>query len=124
MNFDASICLGLSTHDDRELLKVKALNPSYLALGHIFPTPTKDMPSQPQGLINLAKNQLLAGATPTVAIGGIDLTVAEQVWQTGVDSIAVVRAITQAEDIPQAVSQFNAIITKPRKVNQQEVIHE
>lgn len=121
---DASICLGLSTHDDRELLKVKALNPSYLALGHIFPTPTKDMPSQPQGLTNLAKNQQLAGDTPTVAIGGIDLSVAEEVWQTGVDSIAVVRAITQAEDIPQAVSQFNAIITKPRKVNQQEIIHE
>ncbi|MDD9156118.1 thiamine phosphate synthase [Aliivibrio sp. S4TY2] len=121
---DANICLGLSTHDDRELLKVKALNPSYLALGHIFPTPTKDMPSQPQGLINLAKNQLLAGATPTVAIGGIDLSVAEDVWQTGVDSIAVVRAITQAEDIHQAIYQFNAIIAKPRKVNQQEVIHE
>ncbi|MCP3699640.1 MAG: thiamine phosphate synthase [Aliivibrio sp.] len=121
---DANICLGLSTHDDRELLKVKALNPSYLALGHIFPTPTKDMPSQPQGLINLAKNHLLAGGTPTVAIGGIDLSVAEEVWQTGVDSIAVVRAITQAEDIPQAVSQFNAIIAKPRKINQQEVINE
>jgi thiamine-phosphate pyrophosphorylase len=121
---DANICLGLSTHDDRELLKVKALNPSYLALGHIFPTPTKDMPSQPQGLINLAKNQFLAGGTPTVAIGGIDLSVAEEVWQTGVDSIAVVRAITQAEDIPQAVSQFNAIIAKPRKINQQEVINE
>ena len=111
---DAGICLGLSTHDDNELLNVKALNPSYLALGHIFPTPTKEMPSQPQGLANLASNRKLAGDTPTVAIGGIDLSVAEQVWQTGVDSIAVVRAITQAADIAAAVFQFNAILSQSR----------
>lgn len=111
---DAGICLGLSTHDDSELMTVKALNPSYLALGHVFPTPTKDMPSEPQGLVNLANNRKLAGETPTVAIGGIDLTVAEQVWQTGVDSIAVVRAITQADNIEKAVNQFSAILAQPR----------
>ncbi len=121
---DAGICLGLSTHDDCELLKVKALNPSYLALGHIFPTPTKDMPSQPQGLINLAKNQQLAGDTPTVAIGGIDLTVAEQVWQTGVDSIAVVRAITQASNVEEVVTQFTAILAKPREKTNVEATYE
>ncbi|MUJ37405.1 thiamine phosphate synthase [Aliivibrio fischeri] len=121
---EANICLGLSTHDDSELLKVKALNPSYLALGHIFPTPTKEMPSQPQGLTNLAKNQQLAGDTPTVAIGGIDLSVANDVWQTGVDSIAVVRAITEVENTEQAVAKFNAIISKPRRGNLQEVAHE
>jgi thiamine-phosphate pyrophosphorylase len=121
---DAGICLGLSTHDDSELLKVKALNPSYLALGHIFPTPTKDMPSQPQGLINLAKNQQLAGDTPTVAIGGIDLTVAEQVWQTGVDSIAVVRAITQASNVEEVITQFTAILAKPREKTNVEATYE
>ncbi|OCH09844.1 thiamine-phosphate diphosphorylase [Aliivibrio fischeri] len=121
---EANICLGLSTHDDSELLKVKALNPSYLALGHIFPTPTKEMPSQPQGLTNLAKNQQLAGDIPTVAIGGIDLSVANDVWQTGVDSIAVVRAITEVEDTEQAVAKFNAIISEPRRGNLQEVAYE
>ena len=121
---DAGICLGLSTHDDSELLKVKALNPSYLALGHIFPTPTKDMPSQPQGLVNLAKNQQLAGDTPTVAIGGIDLTVAEQVWQTGVDSIAVVRAITQASNVEEVITQFTAILAKPREKQNDEATYE
>lgn len=121
---DAGICLGLSTHDDSELLKVKDLNPSYLALGHIFPTPTKDMPSQPQGLVNLAKNQQLAGGTPTVAIGGIDLTVAEQVWQTGVDSIAVVRAITQASNVEDVITQFTAILAKPREKKNVEATYE
>ncbi|MDD9195387.1 thiamine phosphate synthase [Aliivibrio sp. S3MY1] len=121
---DANICLGLSTHDGRELLKVKALNPSYLALGHIFPTPTKEMPSQPQGLVNLAKNQQLAGDTPTVAIGGIDLTVAEQVWQTGVDSIAVVRAITQASNVEEVITRFTAILAKPREKKNVEATYE
>lgn len=121
---DAGICLGVSTHDDSELLKVKALNPSYLALGHIFPTPTKDMPSQPQGLVNLVKNQQLAGDTPTVAIGGIDLTVAEQVWQTGVDSIAVVRAIIQASNVEEVITQFTAILAKPREKTNVEATYE
>ena len=42
--------LGISTHDEVELQRAKTLRPSYIALGHIFPTTTKDMPSKPQGL--------------------------------------------------------------------------
>ncbi|MEI8631370.1 thiamine phosphate synthase [Vibrio sp. PP-XX7] len=33
--------LGLSTHGYWEIIKVEQLNPSYIALGHIFPTTTK-----------------------------------------------------------------------------------
>ncbi|MCA2442330.1 MULTISPECIES: thiamine phosphate synthase, partial [Vibrio] len=45
----AGICLGLSTHGYYELLRIVQINPSYIALGHIFPTTTKQMPSKPQG---------------------------------------------------------------------------
>ena len=44
----AGICLGLSTHGYYELLRIVQISPSYIALGHIFPTTTKQMPSQPQ----------------------------------------------------------------------------
>ncbi|MFN6886558.1 thiamine phosphate synthase, partial [Proteus mirabilis] len=46
----SGLCLGISTHNDTELQRAKRLLPSYIALGHIFPTTTKDMPSKPQGL--------------------------------------------------------------------------
>lgn len=45
----AGLRLGVSTHDDAELARAKAVQPSYIALGHIFPTQTKDMPSAPRG---------------------------------------------------------------------------
>ena len=38
-------------------------------------------------------------------VGGIDQSTAEQVWNCGVSSLAVVRAITLAED-PKAVIEF------------------
>ena len=47
----AGIRLGLSTHGYYELLRIVQIHPSYIALGHIFPTTTKQMPSKPQGLV-------------------------------------------------------------------------
>ncbi|WP_372872027.1 thiamine phosphate synthase [Shewanella sp.] len=92
----AGMALGLSSHGLFEALMALRLGPSYLALGHIFPTTTKTMPSPPQGLEVLALlNQLLGELCPTVAIGGIDETNLTQVAATGVANIAVVRAVTE-----------------------------
>lgn len=95
----AGLRLGVSTHDDAELARAVALSPSYIALGHIFPTQTKAMPSAPQGLVELARHiRALNGRFPTVAIGGISIDRVPTVLETGVGSIAVVSAITQAAD--------------------------
>ena len=119
----AGLRLGISTHGYFEMLNAFRVGPSYLALGHIFPTTTKEMPSKPQGLVRLRLYQRLMDSTyqsglteaqqgpiPTVAIGGIDLENASQVWACGVNSLAVVRAITQSKDPKWVVSQFNSII--------------
>ncbi len=44
----AGLRLGVSTHDDMEIDVALAARPSYIALGHVFPTQTKQMPSAPQ----------------------------------------------------------------------------
>ncbi|WP_165312655.1 thiamine phosphate synthase [Vibrio ziniensis] len=111
---DSGLALGLSTHGYFELLRIHQLSPSYIALGHIFPTTTKQMPSKPQGLVRLGLYQKLldsmpygdAIGVPSVAIGGIDLSNIEQVAKQGVNSIAVVRAITQATNVTKAVSEL------------------
>ncbi len=110
----AGLRLGLSTHGYYEILRAAEFSPSYIALGHIFPTTTKEMPSKPQGLNRLALYQKLIGDMfPTVAIGGIDLMRAEKVWRTGgVSSVAVVRAVTQAEDTQAAVDAFNQLLVR------------
>lgn len=94
----AGLCLGLSTHGYYELLRAKQLAPSYIALGHIFPTQTKVMPSAPQGVRNLRYYHQLCQGTPTVAIGGISLDKVEAVMASQVDGIAMVSAIIQAKD--------------------------
>ena len=102
----AGLRLGVSTHDDMEMDIALAARPSYIALGHVFPTQTKQMPSAPQGLEQLARHIARLGDYPTVAIGGISLSRAADVLATGVGSIAVVSAITQAADWRQATEQL------------------
>lgn len=109
--------LGVSTHSYDELLRAARVKPSYIALGHVFPTPTKVMASEPQGLQRLARyqrwvnsmNDSLGTRIPTVAIGGIDLSNASAVLECGVTSLAVVRAITQAENTAKAVNSFTSL---------------
>ncbi|CAJ0718894.1 Thiamine-phosphate synthase [Ralstonia edaphis] len=108
----AGLRLGISTHGFAEMLRVAPLNPSYLALGAVFATPTKTMPTVPQGLGRLfayaAAMRTRVPAPPLVAIGGIDLAAMPRVLESGVGSVAVVRAITQAADVPAAVDALQA----------------
>jgi thiamine-phosphate pyrophosphorylase len=94
----AGLRLGISTHDDAELARAIAVKPSYIALGHIFPTQTKEMPSEPQGLAELQRHVAGLQQYPTVAIGGISIERVPAVLACGVGSVAVVSAITQAAD--------------------------
>jgi len=104
----AGLRLGISTHSYTELLIAQAYTPSYIALGHIFPTQTKAMPSKPQGLERLRRYVALLAPTniPAVAIGGISLDRVAAVKATGINGIAVVSAITAANDVEQAVHQL------------------
>ncbi|ABV36623.1 Phosphomethylpyrimidine kinase, Thiamine-phosphate diphosphorylase [Shewanella sediminis HAW-EB3] len=95
----SGLALGVSSHSYFELLLASQFKPSYIALGHIFPTTTKVMPSLPQGLHKLKHYvDLLKGHFPLVAIGGIDLNRLPAVKKTNVDDIAVVRAVTEADE--------------------------
>ncbi len=101
----AGLRLGLSTHGYYEMLKALHFKPSYLALGAVFATTTKIMPTAPQGLSRLARYvRLLDGIVPLVAIGGINGSVLRQIMSTGVGSAAVVRAVTEAPDLAAAIS--------------------
>lgn len=102
----AGLRLGVSTHDNMEMDRALSVKPSYIALGHVFPTQTKQMPSSPQGLSKLAEHVQTLGNYSTVAIGGISLERASAVLATGVGSIAVVSAITQATDWLEATQQL------------------
>lgn len=107
---DAGLRLGLSTHDNMEMDRALMARPSYIALGHVFPTQTKQMPSAPQGLSQLAAHIKTLGDYPTVAIGGISIERVPAVLATGVGSVAVVSAITQAADWRAATAQLLELV--------------
>lgn len=106
----AGLRLGLSSHGYAEMLKACAIQPSYLALGAVFPTTLKRMATAPQGLGRLAMYAKLMHGRSLVAIGGIDLERLPAVMQTGVGSAAFVRAITGADDVAHAVAQLQTCI--------------
>lgn len=99
----AGLRLGVSTHGYAEMVRAHAVQPSYIALGAVFPTTLKKMATAPQGLARLDAYVRLMGQYPLVAIGGISADLFAAVRATGVGSVAVVRALVNAED-PQAAA--------------------
>ena len=91
----AGLTLGLSTHDDKELETALKVQPDYIALGPIFPTTLKSMRFAPQGIPKISEWKKRIGTIPLVAIGGIKLEQAREIFAAGANSIAVVSDITQ-----------------------------
>jgi thiamine-phosphate pyrophosphorylase len=111
----AGLRLGLSTHGYAEMLRADAACPSYMALGAIFPTTLKRMATAPQGLSRLNAYAQLMQHHALVAIGGIDEERMPSVMQSGVGSIAVVRAITGAHQPEQTAKGLKHLIEKLQK---------
>ena len=106
----AGLRLGLSTHGYAEMVYADRFCPSYIAMGAVFPTNLKKMETAPQGLGRLYKYAQLMNHYPLVAIGGIDESSIHAVAQSGVGSVAVVRAINGASDPKAAVKHLQELM--------------
>ena len=98
-------CVGVSTHS-LEQVRAAADSPAdYIAVGPIFPTATKERPDPVVGLDFIRLARALTDK-PLVAIGGITLERAPQVFAAGADSLAVARDLLTAADPVARVRQF------------------
>jgi len=109
---EAGLTLGLSTHDDEELENALRAEPDYIALGPIFPTTLKSMRFAPQGIPKITEWKKRIGEIPLVAIGGIKLEQAAEIFAAGADSIAVVSDVTQNTDPDARVRAWLGDISK------------
>jgi thiamine-phosphate pyrophosphorylase len=82
--------VGFSTHTLEQVATADATSADYIAFGPIFPTATKKNPDPVVGTELLRKARLLT-KKPLVAIGGITLERAAEVYRAGADSLAVIR---------------------------------
>lgn len=97
--------LGLSTHCLPEVERARAIRPSYMAVGPIFPTTLKQMPFAPQGIASLGEWRKLV-SMPLVAIGGLSLQHATEVKAAGADGIAVVSDVLSHPEPDQRVREW------------------
>jgi thiamine-phosphate pyrophosphorylase len=104
----AGLKLGISTHSHEELDRALREDPDYIALGPIYETTLKVMPWAPQGLARIGEWKALA-KRPLVAIGGITLERAPQVFAAGADSIAVVSDVVFHPDPEQRSRDWLAL---------------
>jgi thiamine-phosphate diphosphorylase len=114
---EAGLALGLSTHSYGELAAALAVEPSYISLGPIFGTTSKEVNFGPQGLAMVQQwRRLVPLDVPLVVIGGItDTDRTTQVQQAGADCAAMIGAVTKAEDVAHAVKSLTqAMETAPQ----------
>jgi thiamine-phosphate pyrophosphorylase len=82
--------VGVSTHNLDQAAEADRTSADYIAFGPIFPTATKKNPDPVVGIELLGRVRQMT-SKPLVAIGGITLDRAAEVYRAGADSLAVVR---------------------------------
>jgi thiamine-phosphate pyrophosphorylase len=95
--------VGVSTHNLEQLKEADKTSAEYVAIGPVFTTGTKRNPDPVVGLEFVARARALT-RKPLVAIGGITLENAADVWRAGADSVAVIGDVIGAKD-PKARAQ-------------------
>ncbi len=95
--------VGLSTHDEAQIDAAARTSATYIAVGPIYGTATKDTGYSARGL-DLVRRAALAGR-PVVAIGGITLARAPEVFAAGAASVAVIADLL-AGDPEERVRRF------------------
>jgi thiamine-phosphate pyrophosphorylase len=88
--------VGLSTHDRPQVDAALATSASYVAVGPVFGTSTKDTGYEPRGL-DLVRYAAGRGK-PIVAIGGITLERAPEVMAAGASAVAVISDLLTGDD--------------------------
>ncbi|OGF44620.1 MAG: thiamine-phosphate diphosphorylase [Candidatus Firestonebacteria bacterium RIFOXYC2_FULL_39_67] len=100
--------IGISTHNNKEIMKALKGNVDYIGFGPVFRTNTKKGLPPVAGLRRL-ENVVSKVSIPVVAIGGINSTNIKEVYKSGVSCAAVISAICGAR---KPITKIKALITK------------
>ncbi len=85
----SKLWLGVSTHNPEQLQKADQTTATYLAIGPVFATTSKEKPDSVVGLEGVRRARELT-RKPLVAIGGITRANAHSVVEAGADAVAVI----------------------------------
>lgn len=104
--------IGISAGNITQATLAEQNGADYIGVGPVFPTTSKEDAGKAIGLSGLS--QICKSITiPVVAIGGIDATNAEGIFEHGAKGIAVISAIQDAANPRKATEKLLEIIEKP-----------
>lgn len=101
--------IGLTVRDRTEVTQAPVEILDYLSIGGIFQTSSKNNPRSPigiDGLHELVEFARQRSELPITAIAGINSKHIDDVFETGVDGVAVISAITHADDVTTATRRL------------------
>ncbi len=103
--------IGATCYNSLERAKVaQKSGANYIAIGAIFPSPTK--PNAPQCSLEKLRTIKQKINLPLIAIGGINFENAQSVLATGVDCIAMVSGLFDTQDITANCQKLTQILKK------------
>jgi thiamine-phosphate pyrophosphorylase len=104
----ADAIIGLSTHTTEQIDAALALPISYLAIGPVFGTATKETGYEAIGLdrVRAAAERARPHNIPVVAIGGITLSQAPSILEAGATSVAVITDLLTTQNPEQRVREY------------------
>ena len=102
------IWVGVSTHSLEQVRAANLTSADYIAVGPIFATASKENPDPVVGIEFICEVRKLT-TKPIVAIGGITLERAAEVYEAGADSLAVITDILSAADPGVRAKEFVAV---------------
>jgi thiamine-phosphate pyrophosphorylase len=102
----------LSTHSPEQIEAAARTSVDYIGVGPVNSTPTK--PGRPAVGLELVRYASEHAMVPFFAIGGIDQNCVADVCRAGAARVAVVRALTRAEDPEGAARRLRAGLEEVR----------
>jgi thiamine-phosphate pyrophosphorylase len=101
--------VGLSTHDRAEARAARGRGATYIGIGPMFPTGTKELTRVPGGAA-LLREVLPATDLPVFPIGGITAANAPELVKAGATRLAVSSAICASVDPRSAAAELRALL--------------
>jgi thiamine-phosphate pyrophosphorylase len=104
--------IGLSTHAPAQAVRAVSAGADYVAIGPVFPTPTK--PSAAPVTLEYVRWASANLSIPWFAIGGITLDNLEEVLAAGATRVCIVSAILNSDDVRSACRDFKTALRASR----------
>lgn len=100
--------MGISVHDSKEAVAASLQFADYLLFGHVYETPSH--PGEVGRGLAALRHVVDALEIPVIAIGGITVDRVDEVLAAGASGVAVIRAISGADDPESAARELRVVL--------------